>query len=401
MPVGTQEAKAIVLGGMTTGAIYSQTELHRELFLAPQGEEPVFTGSTSTQMEYCDYTLIPADCVIRIPGLGYKVTEFGNREGKAYAGHVLAMSLEAGDISLRALYGMARTLGDKESLPPLDRLRIFRELLAGDDWHPSELAHVLDMGHKTVASNLKWLDRYGIVTYEGIDSSDYADHLAYELPEVFDLDAGGFEVKEMVYDTIRHLIAEGKRQPTLNEFIETLHGRYPDAGFDQRSRRTTAIGRMNTLVEDGHIGKNVDTAPYRSSLTLVDDAQPVVERALAIADGMLSGDETFLEEGSRHMRNILGDEEAVRALLTKAFRDSPEANGLPFQERAEHVTAYLQEHGTASLDEMTDALESKGMTYFSVKGTMVDMRKDGKAVSKPVPGRRKHSWSLVSEAAAA
>ncbi|HYH36096.1 MAG TPA: hypothetical protein VD706_01195 [Candidatus Saccharimonadales bacterium] len=401
MPVGTQEAKAIVLGGMIPGAAYTQTGLHRELFLDPQGPDPLFTGSPSTQMEYCDYSLIPAGCVQRVEKAGYMVTTFGDREGKAYAGHVLDLSLASENIGLRALYGMARTLGDKESLPPLDRLRIFRELLATDGLHPSDLAKKLDMGHKTVASNLNLLDRYGVVRYESIDSSDYADHIAYELPEDFDLDAGNFEVMGMMYDTIRHLIAEGRRQPTLNEFMGTLHERYPDAGFDKRSRRATAIGRLNKLAEAGDIGKNTDTSPYRSSLVLTEGARAIVERSVAIADGMLSGEEAFLEEGKRHMRNILHDEEAVRTLMIKAFRDSPEANGLPFEERMKHVIEYFTEHGTASLDELAAALSGTGMTYFSVKGTMVNMRKEGLADSVPIEGERKHRWFLVSEAAAA
>jgi hypothetical protein len=81
---GHHEGQSIVLGGMQPGASYGATELHRELFIAPQGDSPVFEGSHSNQIAYCSASFEPAGLVRRAQTATeeYAITRFGNREGK-------------------------------------------------------------------------------------------------------------------------------------------------------------------------------------------------------------------------------------------------------------------------------------------------------------------------------
>jgi hypothetical protein len=178
-----------------------------------------------------------------------------------------------------------------------------------------------------------------------------------------------------------------------------LQSRYPDEGFDGQNRRTYTIGVMNKLVEDSVITKNMGGKSRRSTITVQDQARPLVERVVAIADSMLEGDEDFLREGREQLRIILGDQEKVRALVGKAFRHSPEANGLPFAERFSHVAAYLGGE-PASSSEIAARVEAHGMTPVSTRRTLQAMRRRGLAISRPAKGGELE-WELVPGASAA
>lgn len=395
MVVANHEAKALVLGGMQPDESYGYTALHRELLLDPQGEDPVGVGHIGNAMDYCRYSLVPAGCVERVPDdtEQYAITGLGEREGKALVGHVLALSLDAGDISLRSLYGMARTGNGKRSRPPLDRVRIFRELLGSDELHASDIQAALGSSPNTAKDNLRWLDREGIVDYEGIDSRDAGNRLTYNLPKGLELKDSAGKIRKVVTETLRELTADDDRECTLNELIDILKKRHPEGGFETRNRRAGVIGMMNELAEEGLITKN--DLGRRSAVELRDSARPIVARSVAIADGMLSGDGDFLDEGKAQLRVILGDQERIRTLIAKAFRASPEANGLPLSERISLVSAYLAKRpGTVS--EITDELEVHGMTERSVGDTLGTMRKRELARATTVPDRRANLWLPVS-----
>jgi predicted transcriptional regulator len=404
MRVGTHEAKAIVLGGMKPGRDYDHIELHEELFLEPQGSDPVYKGAVRNQYDYCAESLEPAGCVQELNNGwdSYILTPFGEREGQAYAGHVLALSLDAGEVGLRSLYGMARTgSAGKTTQPPLDRVRTFRGLLSNGGMQISEIKELLGVSQNTASRSLQWLGESGIVNYESMAPGTIAERLTYtfpENPEKLDLPLNDAPVRKMIDNTLREL-AEAGRQHTLADVMGALQSRYPGEGFDGQNRRTYTIGVMNKLVEDSVITKNMDGKSRRSTLTVQDQARPLVERVVAIADSMLEGDEDFLREGREQLRIILGDQEKVRALVGKAFRHSPEANGLPFAERFSHVAAYLGGE-PASSSEIAARVEAHGMTPVSTRRTLQAMRRRGLAISRPAKGGELE-WELVPGASAA
>lgn len=402
MVAGTHEAKAIVLGGMKQGEPYGETELHREIFLGLQGDDPAYVGSPSNQVSYCIESLAPARMVARVRGTleqRYRITQLGEHEGKAYVGHVLGLSLEAGEIGLRSLYGMARTSGEKATRPPLDRLRTFRQLLREGSVQVSDVRDNLGVSQNAASRSLLWLDASEIVDYEGMAPKSVSDQLTYTFPERLELPANEARVKQMVYDTLLQLAGEG-RQHTLGQVMDALCSRYPDEAFDQVNRRRYTNGVINRLVEAGVISKNIDGKKRRSMVTLRDEARPIIERAVAIADGMLSGSEDFMEEGREQLGDILSDEEKVRTLIRKAFKASPEANGLPFERRFGHVAAYLgQNSGTRN--EIAAALEAHGMTLASTQNTLEIMRRRGLAVSERIPGYSDLQWGLRARSVAA
>jgi DNA-binding transcriptional ArsR family regulator len=306
---------------------------------------------------------------------------------------VLALSLDAGEIGLRSLFGMARTSGEKASRPPLDRLRIFRELLRADSVQVSEARDVMGISQNAASRALLWLDASEIVDYESMAPQSIADQLTYTFPENFELPSGQAEVKQMVYDLLAELVAEG-RQHSLGGILSALRSRYPDQGFDGQSRRTYTIGLMNRLVKAGSITKNMDGKRRRSTITLREEARPIIERTVAIADGMLEEDDDFLREGRQELRVILSDPERVRTLVGKAFKASPEANGLPFADRYSHVAAVLRGRaGTSS--EIAEAVKAHGMTLASTQNTLEVMRRRGLAIAERVPGFSANRWELI------
>ena len=285
MIVTNHEAKAIVLGSMESGRSYSATELHRELFLKPQGDEPAHEGSPSTQLDYCEQSLEPAGCVERSPAatVEYRLTDLGKRKGQPWVGHALSLSLESGDISLRSLYGMTRTSRGRASRPPSDRLRIFRMLLASDNLQASDVQAELGVSSGAAVNNLVWLDTDGIVEYHAVNGRDAAENLVYGLPSEFPYDGvdvngnGRSAMRKMVHATVEQLVAAGERECSLAGLIAILKEQYPDEGFDRPNKRSHAVGMMNELAADGRISKGALGGGRKSSITLRDEARPIVE----------------------------------------------------------------------------------------------------------------------------
>lgn len=394
MMATNHEAKAIVLGGMEEGHSYGAAALHKELFLAPQGEPPAHVGSPSNQLDYCTLSFEPAGVVRRAPVVErqFMLTGTGNNEGKALAGHVLALSLETEDIGLRAIYGMARTGKDKGSRPPLDRLRIFRLLLDSDDVRAADVRAELEVSASTAVNNLNWLDRDGIIEYQAVNSSDLHEHMTYGLPDSFTPYANGGGMRQRIQEAVESLIAEGARDCSATELMDFLNKTYPGDGFDTAGRRNYALDAMNELVEGRYVTKGPIDGAHKSKAVLRQTARPVIERTVAIADGMLSGDPSFLQEGRAQLRGILADEVRVRQLITKAYRASPEASRIPRQQKFDHIGKFL-EGGEASTSRITAELERRGMTPAATKRTLALMRDEGLLVSRRIADSREFAWS--------
>ncbi len=404
--VGNHEAKAIVLGGMQPGNSYGASELHRDLFLAPQGDDPVHVGSPTTQLDYCTQSLEPAGVVRRAPTttLQYRLTPLGGKEGKAFAGHVLSMSLEAGELGLKALYGLSRTSRGKASRPPMDRLRILRMLLDDDGLHTADIQRELGLNATTTMNNLNRMDDDGVIEYTGIDGGDIGDHIIYGLPDSpSPVSKGSKEgsMPGMIQETINALIEEGRSACSLTDLRRMLAQRYPDGGLDLPDRQKYAMAVMNDLVKAGYVTKGPMEGAQKSVITLRDTARPVVARAVAIADGMMSGEKEFLREGRDLLEGIIEDERQVRTLVAKAFRDSPTANRIPLEERLSAVRSVLVDGPVSSSEAAARLKDEHGMTASSAKQTLKLMRDTGQAVSEPMPGRRELVWELAASRRAA
>lgn len=409
MMIGTHEAKAIVLGGMQPGQSYGAIELHEDLFLAPQDEPLAYKGSRSTQLDYCTQSLEPAGVVIKASTgtLEYRLTRLGRHEGKAFAGHVLDLSLEAGDLSLRSIYGMARTNRGKPSYPPLDRLQIFRLLMESDDMQVSTMQSRLGLNASAIVNNLVWLDRDGIVEYEAVSGRDIDQNLIFGLPESFSLNGNGngnghiaiegsSEMRRMVYETVERMVADGQRECSLIELGDALAEAYPDGGFDLPNRRKYAAAMMRELIETGYVTKGLVSGKRKSVVRLRQEARPIVERAVDIADGMLYGGQDFLKKGKKRLEEILDEPEVVRELITKAFANSPTANRVSPAQRSAHVVSVL-EAGPASSSEIAVQVKENGLTPASTKSTLQALRASGRVVSERLPGTRELLWELKPE----
>lgn len=168
--VANHEAKAIVLGGMELGKAYGITALHH-LFVEPQGEPPAHRGGVNNQMQYCTDSFERVGCVAKVrpsPTLQYEITPLGDWEGKAVSGHFLELSADMPDVSLRKLWGMTKNMGNSRRAP-FDRLLIYRSLFTNEDIQTGEIAEEAGIPYESVAHNLRWLDKHGIIEYKTIN----------------------------------------------------------------------------------------------------------------------------------------------------------------------------------------------------------------------------------------
>lgn len=402
--VGNHEAKAIVLGGMQPGAAYGATTLHRDLFLAPQGKPVAYTGSVSNQLDYCVQSFEPAGIAERVPAdtIQYRITELGEKAGKALSGHALAMSLDAGDISLHSLFGMSKRGRGRSERPPITRLRIFRLLLGANDAQAADVQAATGISASSTVNNLRWLDTDGIIEYEGIAGKVIGDHVVYGLPERFTVESaaeGGSEMRRIVHETVGWLVADSVQECSMADFMKHLQERYPDAGFEKENRRKYARIMVDELVEAGTVTKGPFGGPRRSKITLREEARPVIERVVAIADGMLSGDPAFIEEGNALLAAILEHPANVRSLVKKAFQASPDANRVPREESCAHVRAILAD-GPLSSSEAIAQLRGYGLTASAAKRALELLRSQGRVASERIPRSRELSWNLVTSEAA-
>lgn len=318
--IGNHEAKAIVLGGMERGTAYGITALH-QLFLLPQGDNPAHKGAVNNQMQYCTDSFEAVGFVAKAQfgeSLKYEITEKGENEGKALAGHLLEFSLSHPDMSLRQIFGLTKSPGHKEQRAPVDRLKILRTIAnSEEDLEAGDIEEKSGVSYNNVTHNLRWLDKHGIIRYETLNS--------------------------------RFLT----QRPSPNE---KLGGR------------------------------------RRSAIEVEPEMREVINKILAITDGLLSGDREFLEDGKKKLVDILSNENQVKELVSKAYKNSPEANRLPREVRFSKVAKILLAQEVATLEALVPTLEEEGLSKYATKNTLEQMRKLGLVESVLLDGQ--NIWAV-------
>lgn len=392
--VGNHEGKALVLGGMEPNYRYRATELHRDLFVAPQGDTPAFIG-TNNPYEWAQSSFVTNGLVREERGdcREYVVTDFGYNEGRGLAGWQLDLSLDMPEaISLRSLLGMTKTRSDKLNRPAIDRINILDTLIQAPNISVVELSDKLGLVKRTITNNIDWLNKYGIVEYSATHSHQLPAAINYELAEHFELSANGGSMREAVYGTLTEMQKAGQKTFSVADLFTNIENLYAAKTFSKDSHRKHAYQIINGLVREGHLTKN-GQPEIKSEIALNPFMKTIVRQMLAIADAAKQNEPDFTREGQIIMESILVDDEMVKELVAKAFRNSPEANGKSLAYRSNKIRQYLGENPGAGLVQIANDLEEQGITKSSVRETLNKMRKKGQLTS--VKTKSANSWYLA------
>jgi len=392
--VGNHEGKAIVLGGMEPNYRYRATELHRDLFVSPQGNSPAFIG-TNNPYEWAQNSFVPNGLVREELNdcREYVITDFGYNEGRSLAGWQLDLSLDMPEsISLRGVLGMSKTRADKANRPAIDRLNILKILDQEASLSAVKLSDKLNINKRTMANNIDWLVKQGIVEYDAIHSRQLPSEISYELARHFDLSANGGSMREAIYGTITEMQKDGRKIFSVSDLLSNTENIYTTKNFKIESHRKHAYQILNELIKEGHLAKT-KSPEIKSEISLNPFMKTIVRQVLDVSDGVRQNDPDFIKEGHIIMDSILVDDEMVKELVRKAFNNSPEANGKSLALRSSSIKDYLEQNPGANLNRIVEDLSGQGMTKSSIRETLNTMRKKGQLVS--VKNKNINNWYLV------
>ena len=392
--VGCHEGKAIVLGGMSPNYRYRATELHRDLFVGPQGDSPVFIGSNNPY-EWTQNSFVPNGLVKEEHNdcREYLITDFGYEEGRSLAGWQLDLSLDMPDsISLRGVLGMSKTRPEKTTRPAIDRLNIFRMLDHNASLSAVELSDKLGINKRTMTNNIDWLVKQGIVEYDAVQSRQLPSEIGYELSRHFDLSANGGSMREAIYGTITEMQKDGRTVFSASDLLTNTENIYSTKNFNIDSHRKHAYQILNELITEGHLAKT-SYPEIKSEISLNPFMRTIVRQILDVSDGVRQNHPDFTREGHLIMNEILADDEMVKELVAKAFKNSPEANGKSLALRSSNIKKYLEQQPGADLSKIAEDLSEQGMTKSSIRETLHIMRKEGQLTS--VKNKNINNWYLV------
>lgn len=394
--VAVHEGMSLMLGEMRANYTYGAARLHREVFLAMQGDTIAFAGSSTNQLGWCEDSFEPAGIVKRASTRHkeYELTRLGDNQAKGLAGWMLQLSLEAGDkVGLRSLHGVSKSALSKETSSPTDRINIFEALLESPDLKASDIAKKIGVGPNTAVNNLKWLAEHNIIEYTSIDSRELAGKQIYEIPEEFDPQTDRKGMAKLVIQTIDKLKQSRGSAFTVKDLMDDIRLSSPETEIDKYSRKKHAMMIVNELVDKGMLNKGEVDGNTKSKTILLPGMRAIVRRSVEISDAMLNSDDDYVREGKEVLAGILKDKEAVRELIQKWHNESPATNKLSRTVREELITDFMKDHPGATSKDVADALKPSGLTESSAKTTLKDMREAGSLVSTLVDSRNR--WTLA------
>lgn len=395
--VAAHEGKALLVGKLRFGISLGTAGLHRE-FLDMQGNPPVFVGSPSNQRGWCKDSLEPAGIVELVPAENeeYRLTELGDSRAKASAGHILQLSLDAGDkFALRHLFGVAKKTQTKQTSSPMDRIKTVGALLNYPDLTAADISKQAGVCPNTAVNNLKWLAEHNIIEYTSIDSRELAGKQSYEIPDDYDSTTSRQGMAKIVIETVGRLRLQQGQLFTVKDLMDDVRTVNPEVEIDTRNRKKHAIMIINELVKENKLKKGDIDGNTKSKTVLLAGMRAIVRRSVEISEAMLSDDDDFLNEGKNVLDGILDDKEAVHHLVTKWYKESPATSKLPREVSERLLTGFIQNNPGSNTEELAQALKREGLTFPSVKNTLNGMRKAGSLRSAKLDSR--NHWYLVEQ----
>ncbi len=369
--IGNHEGKALLLILMRKGRLHGAYQLHA-LAMNAQGEQKRWRTAKNLQLDWCQKSLYPIGLVAlevidqEANTLGYMKTDYGDKEGTALAGHLLAFSERHPETSLYKLFGATMSTSkrhvseteDKSNViinrSPLTSYRMFYELATSNhslrevdieaslkERYPA--AYYKESPHSSISNHLDRLSKAGIIMFDSTnENKPYSTYsLSSEYPE--GQPSPHRQVQKMLTDQIYKLIKDNPQAKfTIHELVEEIIKRYPEyKEKNQRSFYKSASAVLSHLGREGLVIRGKFDTKNQSVISLSDTQRETLIDLVTIIDRFSELDEDYIKEGLRHAKEITSDPERVSALMEKARTASPNARKSNMSETAQHIKSII------------------------------------------------------------
>jgi predicted ArsR family transcriptional regulator len=316
------------------------------------------------------------------------------------AGHMLAFSLRHPELSLKQALGM--TLGTKPAMrSPIRRVEILEELITRDGpTSVKQLTNDLSQNYESAEHHIKRLVDEGLLVAE--EAQDKRGDILYQAPddaqEQFAFGQREPRLARLVVAEVTRRTVDGQsmsRNAIVEHFQE--YEQYKHTPYNKMSNRVSIV--LNEMVRQGMISP----VKYDDKKIVLVHIAPghleAMEDLVTLMDHLRKPTPEFIEAGMQAGQAIITDPESVRTLLAKGLENSPQANGVPLEERRARVATFLQTHRTATATEVATALKTEGLTVVSARKTLANMLKLGIvecAIDSATGRGGSKVWSLAS-----
>ncbi len=386
--IGNHEGKALLLASMKKNRIYTRWDVHT-LMMENQGDQKGWVLNEPVTFGWCKDSLHPIGLVALevidqdLNTLGYMKTDYGDKEGTALAGHLLAFSEKHPEISLYKLFGSTSSSSKKNTSEiknlndlakkraPLTRLRILNELTTSNN--PLREADIAAKLHErypeeyekqkideSIQSHIRQLAKAGIITYDATTGNESSSSYSLSLEHPNE-QPPPYRTHKTLTNQVYALLKENPNKSfAIDEFCKELSKRHPQ--LEQTSERnlqrwTSSV--LSHLAREGYSLRGKFDNKNRSEISLTDSQRGIIVDLQRIGDNFSELDERYLEEGRRLAYEITSDSSRTSALMEKAKIASPQANKTDRNETAQLIAPII-ESKPCTIREIQQELEKKG-----------------------------------------
>lgn len=342
---GNHEAKAIVLGLMGDGRIYTSGDLYRTIISA-QRERPGWRMHHTIPFKYCQQTLSPIGLVTReianpdLSVYGYQISNYGRRV-LPFVGLLLNYS-QNHEPALVGWFGSTMSTSKGEMIETVEgeevefkkrasilRFKIFYELVTT----PNLPIRLVDLAERVKESGdrlsdyLVELARQGLIQYQVRETNKPTTYYRFsnQPPE------GNPPIYQ--HSTALALAVFSILKEYSDEYLtrEDIFNFLPDKRKEGKVRRgllRDISGSLSYLAKYGYADIKQFKWNLQSAINLSDDQRIVLTELVEIVDRFQNQDPEILEQGEKYLSQILSDPGAVSSLMAKAREASSAANAL-------------------------------------------------------------------------
>jgi hypothetical protein len=402
--IGNHEGKALLLALMSNGQAYTKPELH-SLAMEAQGEQKSWKTNHTVQFDWCKYSLHPIGLVAleviddQANTLGYMKTEYGERIGTAFAGHLLAFSERHPETSLYKLFGSTASAKSNKSSEideientkinrsPLTSYRIFQKLLASNDplretdivvslneKYPNEYKQIKT---SVLKCHIPRLTKSGLVNFDS--KNEYKPYSIYYLPSEHPQGdpqptrKTGLKIINKIYELI-------KKNPdtkfTIPEFIEVFLENSPEYNKATKKTLNTEITRaLNHLSKEGYLAKGKFHRKNQSEVSLSDTQRETLADLVTIIDRFSVLNEEYIQHGIRLASEITTDPERVAILMEKAKEASPNVRQSDKNETILLIKSVIKDrfYSARDIQKVLEDKYNKPLTLASIQRIMKEV----------------------------
>lgn len=414
--VGNHPVKAAMLAAMEPTVAYTTRPLHR-LVNGMQGEFNGWPGmNVITPINYCKASLEPAGLVAREQVsesgiVGYVKTPYGEREGEAIAGHLLAFSEIIGrkGQTLMDYWGSAhtpvkraqddesKTAGDERvgtKRAPYFRLAIFRKLLEADlpiravDLEAAIAAEDVSADKQRISSHLKALSDNGVITYESFNYGEPFVTYTFK-EEIPDHPPSNYQDHKALTREVYRAARSFPESFTIEEIcakVKALHEAGNSTVYDDKTLSYMVSSMLKHIEGEGYLESEGFHHGEFSQISLSDDQRFSLRYLTGIVDDMQTEGEayeSFIKRGKAKAQAIVNDPERVGNII-KVYADKSAKKDIHNKELTIAQIRGLIDaspKGVTSNQIYAALRESFGtkITKKTVTGYLAEMREKGEA----------------------